>query len=39
MAQSRWIKAVMSEYRKNKKGGLKTAIKRAKAKYKKRSKK
>jgi hypothetical protein len=29
----RWMTAVMAEYRKNKKGGLKAAMKRAKKSY------
>ena len=31
----KWITVVMVEYRKNKKGGLKAAMKRAKKKYRK----
>lgn len=31
---NKWMTAVMKEYRKNKKGGLKGAMKRAKKKYK-----
>ena len=30
----KWITTVMAEYRKNKKGGLKAAMRRAKKKYK-----
>jgi hypothetical protein len=32
---SRWMKAVMSEYRRNKAGGLRGAMRRAKKSYKK----
>jgi len=31
----RWMSVVMAEYRKNKKGGLKAAMKRAKKRYRK----
>ena len=33
--RSRWMKAVMVEYRKNKSGGLSGAMRRAKQKYRK----
>ena len=39
MAQSRWMKHVMSVYRKNKKGGLKAAMRKAKSTYKKKKSK
>ena len=35
MAQSRWMKHVMSVYRKNKSAGLSAAMKKAKKSYKK----
>ena len=36
--QSAWIKAVMKEFRKNRKGGLKAAIRKAKTTYRKKKK-
>ena len=37
-SMSKWMTAVMKEYRKNKKGGLSGAMKRARRKYKKKKK-